>query len=75
VLTHGAVTQRRAGGAEVAIVVLQPLAQLLRDPERRKRFAATLSAIRQSVTEHRQSVGLSDEEIVRLVKRARSNIW
>jgi hypothetical protein len=60
-------------GAEVAVVVMPPLEQLLKDPERRARFAATLAAIRKAVDERWPSSIVTDEEIVRLVKRARQN--
>ncbi|MEM7132769.1 MAG: hypothetical protein AAF702_41080 [Chloroflexota bacterium] len=58
-------------GERVLIIKLPSLAELLTDPERRKRFAATRAAISKAINGGFSPSAPSNEEIVALVKRAR----
>lgn len=58
-------------GEQVMIVRLPSLPALLRDPQRRARFAATRTAIQQAIQAGLPRATLSNAEIVALVKRAR----
>ncbi|RIK42037.1 MAG: hypothetical protein DCC55_10130 [Chloroflexi bacterium] len=58
-------------GEQVMIVRLPSIPALLRDPQRRARFAATRAAIQQAIQAGFPKRTLSNDEIVALVKRAR----
>lgn len=58
-------------GEKVMIVRLTIVSDLLADPERRARFAATRSALKSAVERYDTTKEPSNEDIVKLVKQAR----
>lgn len=58
-------------GAEVMVVVMPSLVQLLSDPIRRARFAATRAALATAIESGWKSVDTSSEDFRELVRRAR----
>ena len=60
-----------AVGEQVMIVRSPNISALLRDPERRARFAALRAVVRDAAQWKTSDKALSDEEIVALVKQAR----
>lgn len=60
-------------GAQVLVVPIPSLAELLQDTARRARFATTRRAIREAMHADAAVPTLSDEAIVSLVRRARQS--
>jgi hypothetical protein len=58
-------------GEQVMIIRVPSITTLLKDPERRARFAATRMALLNAMQHATSTSTLSDDEIVTLVKRAR----
>lgn len=58
-------------GSKVLVVPLPSVIELLQDTARRARFAATHRAMREAVRDYADTISLSDEDIVSLVRRAR----
>ena len=55
-------------------VIMRPapdFEELLADPERQQRFAATREAIQEAINDEQYNSSLTNEEIVALVKKAR----
>lgn len=60
-----------AAGEQVLIVRMPSISLLLKDPERRARFAATRAAVDKALNASAPTETLSDSQIVDLVKQAR----
>jgi len=58
-------------GEQVLVLRMPSATSLMADAARRRRFAATRQAIQKAMHAPNPAADLSDEEIVRLVKRAR----